>query len=716
MFQIVCMGISVTLFVLGIVCFFLMLRGRKHRGGGMGAASPLSVLMCGTAGALFSIYLVGNIGAAGGWIDTVFTALLGTVRAMTGENSLFDTREVLGTIPANWEAAIAIYTAFLHVTSAALLLGIILSLVKNFFPKLRYRIQSIPAKHLCVFSTLSERSLLLAEDIRRQDPSALLVFLGRREDSEEYAGFVTRADEIDGFLFEKDVCDLRVYGGCRKKRTDYFLFSLDEKDNMRDALQLASAFQNECRPLLRKYEAHCEALDQASIQRAAMGSGFVDDTAEKQALWQACADDVREVRIHVTSTQTEAEALLDAVERPFGKLSLRLINETRLILWRLFDQIPLFLGAKEDRLAILVIGAGRTGTEAVKLACWCGQTLKLRPEIIVVDNDPAAEERFARACPELAAKTAPAQAREDSPVTFFHMDVESADFPELLRSHPEIGYVICALGDEELNLRTAMGIRSVFEELSPTNPEGRRLPPWINVLVSDPFLHEAGKKLQFDARVDCNLETFGNLREVYTCETMADSYMERVGYQIHRFYERRFSQDKPEEAIRESFEEKEYTRSSSMAAALHCKYKLYAALWEAPEILKAQWIDSEIRAYDSCWRDHPEEAMLELLTIWLEDPANLEALAEMEHRRWNAYMRAEGWKVASEEQVAAWFPILKKQKNLAARLHPCMVSWEELDRVSRWLEETHGYRDDFKETDRALVRNIPQILRAAAKA
>lgn len=708
MFQMICIGISVALFLLGILCFLLMLRGRKN-GSKVGSASPLSALVCGTAGALFSIYLVGNAGAAGGWVDAVFTSLLGTVRSMTGENTVFDTRGALGALPAEWEAAVAVYTAILHVTSVALLLGVILSLVKNFFPKLRYRIRSIPARHLCVFSVLAERSLLLAESIRHKDPSALLVFMGRQEEAtEEYARYVTRVSEIDGFLFEKDVCDLKVYGGCRKKRTDYFLFSLDEKENMRNALQLAEAVRKESQPFSDEYAVRCEA-----IEKAALGKDATLGATEKEALWHSYADRVREVRIHAASTQAEAESLLDAVERPFGKLSLRLINETRLMLWRLFDQTPLFLGAKENRLCILVVGAGRTGLEAVKLACWCGQTLRLRPEILVIDSDPSVEERFERTCPELAAKTAPPEAKKDSSVTFFTMDVESDAFVRLLRAHPEIGYVICALGDEELNLRTAIGIRSVFEELSPTHPGSRRLPPWINVLVSDPFLHQVGEKLQFDADVDCNLETFGSLQDVYTCETMADSYLERVSYQIHRFYKRRYSCDKSEEAIRESFEEKEYVRSSSTAAALHCKYKLYAVLWEQREFFRAQMMDSEISSYDSCWRTNPDKAMLELLGLWLEEPENLEALAELEHRRWNAYMRAEGWRTASEDQVAAWYPILRKQKNLAARLHSCIVPWEELPNVSRWLWETHGYQDDFMETDRALVRNIPKILEAA---
>ena len=710
MFQIACMTISVMLFLFGILCFLLMTFRRK-RGTAKSSASPLTALICGTAGALFCIYLVGNASATGGLIDTVFTSMLGTVRSMTGENSVFDTRGALGTIPAGWEAPIAVYTAFLHVTSAALLLGVILSLVKNFFPRLRYRIRSIPTRHLCVFSTLSERSLLLAEDIYKKDSEALLVFLGRQdESSEETARLMARVEGVEGFLFEKDVSDLKIYGGCRKTRTDYFLFSLDEKENMRDALKLAEAFKLENQPLIAEYEAKYletftpEAMEETEERRK----------TNQEMLWHSYASRVREVRIHVASTQTEAEALLDAVDRPFGKLGLRLINETRTMLWRLFDRMPLFLGAKNDRLSILVVGAGRVGMGAVKMACWCGQTLQLRPEILVVDSDPALEARFEKDCPELAPNTAAPEAKRDSSVTFFTMDVESGAFPSLLRAHPEIGYVICALGDEELNLRTAIGIRSVFEELSPTQPGSRRLPAWINVLVSDPFLHQVGKELQFDAKVDCNLETFGSLEEIYTRETMADSYLERVGYQIHRFYERRFSQDKPEESIRESFEEKEYIRSSSMAAALHCKYKVYAALMEAPQVLEAQQIDPEIRPYDSCWHTHPSNVMLQLSALWLNEPGNLEALAEMEHRRWNAYMRSEGWRVATKEQVAAWYPTLGKPKNLAARLHPCIVPWEALSEVSRWLMEDHGYQDDFKETDRALVCNIPQILKTAA--
>jgi hypothetical protein len=65
----------------------------------------------------------------------------------------------------------------------------------------------------------------------------------------------------------------------------------------------------------------------------------------------------------------------------------------------------------------------------------------------------------------------------------------------------------------------------------------------------------------------------------------------------------------------------------------------------------------------------------------------LELLAKMEHNRWTAHKRDQGW---------TYGPV--KDDNM--KLHPCLVSWEEL-------------AEEEKEKDRQVVRDIPELLRDA---
>lgn len=70
----------------------------------------------------------------------------------------------------------------------------------------------------------------------------------------------------------------------------------------------------------------------------------------------------------------------------------------------------------------------------------------------------------------------------------------------------------------------------------------------------------------------------------------------------------------------------------------------------------------------------------------LSDKKTLDRLARMEHERWVAEKRLDGWH--STEGA----------KNIAARLSPSLISWEQLPESER-------------EKDRNAVRNIPQLLR-----
>ena len=70
----------------------------------------------------------------------------------------------------------------------------------------------------------------------------------------------------------------------------------------------------------------------------------------------------------------------------------------------------------------------------------------------------------------------------------------------------------------------------------------------------------------------------------------------------------------------------------------------------------------------------------------LSDKKILERLARMEHDRWVAEKRLDGWHYT------------EGAKNIAARLSPSLISWEQLPESER-------------EKDRNAVRNIPQLLR-----
>ncbi len=676
MFQSIVLILSPVAFILSIIVAFVI--SKREKGS---SKKVIATLMVGTSAALFFIYLNGNVFARGGPIDTVITSFLGVIRSMTGENSVSDTREMAGQIPTALEYIFSIYTAVLHLFISALLLGFILSFFRNFFPWIRYRFLS--TGKLCIFTEVSKRSILLARDIHEREKSlfskhSTIVFLGNRNDeSSEAIANYAEIDAIDAFIFDKSVSELVLHNRYLKKQINFFLLKYNESENLRDALELSAKYGKS------KIAGH--------------------------------------IQIHVLNSEPEAEAVIDSIEYS-SILSLRLVRENRAKLHHLLDIRPLFLAGRNNKISILIAGLGRCGTEAVKLAAWAAQTVNLRPEIIIVDKDPETIKRLEKDCPELASDFVPIEGDKDCDIHFICADIESSDFREKLSAFPDVSYVICVVGDENLNLRCGMTIRSIYEEIrfdrdGKTNP-----PPTINVMLGDPFLYEIGGRVKFDNRVNCDLLPFGSLKETYSYDNLISPYLDKAGIAVNRFYTRQFSKDEIMAATGEAktavinkvnaeadknYEDKEYNRSSSTALGLHCKYKVYSILCELQS--------NDPSKYN--WGIHPTKEMLDEVQAAITDETSggriLEELAVAEHRRWNAFMRSEGWRYAAPEICDKWYVALKGHRNFAAKLHACLVPFEKLALLDKWVFDSYGTKVDFAELDRVMVRAIPDILTEA---
>ncbi len=148
------------------------------------------------------------------------------------------------------------------------------------------------------------------------------------------------------------------------------------------------------------------------------------------------------------------------------------------------------------------------------------------------------------------------------------------------------------------------------------------------------------------------------------------------------------------------------TKEMSMAEhhQQHLHSKLYSCLTEF----------AGIEYDDQQWMGDVTDDMILHMKELVNDKAKLEncveTLAKLEHRRWNSYMLSIGWKSASIEQVDKWYDTLNGHRNFSAKMHPCIISWEDLDGLSKWLLEKHNKKVDFKELDKIMVRELPNIL------
>ena len=644
---------SIVIFAIGIGMSILFYY-REKIGQKQKDIPPVLWLTVGTAIALFLLNVGGNQidwRNAGSIIDGLLTALLDIIGTFGGERGADATQALSPVWFEETNLIFNIYADILHLVASGVIVVFLVKIVTKLFPRWVYLYWS--KGHLYVFSGVSEREILLAEDIRsmekqKEKKKSVIVFLQSSEGETKVDTLSERMQAVTKYIFHDDVVSLPIPEKYLKKGVDYFLLKEVDEENINDALLLAD-----------KYE----------------GQTY-------------------DVGIHVLSDNPEMEYLLDSVTKK-GNCDMWLISETKSMLYQLLDQRPLFLGARDQRLDILIIGAGRTGQEAAKICSWCGYTKDLTPNIWLIDKLEEPFLKLQKECPEMM--------QCGSNVQFKQIDVETTAFLDFLRAHREIGYVICALGDEHLNLRTALDVRAISYEEGPYDEASKEF-PLINVLLNNEVLYKSCEKLNFtiDAKSQkkrsYHLNAFGSFKEFYTWKNMGNSYLEGSAVAVHRFYS---GTGKAKADVYDEYKTSNYNRYSSMATGLHSKYKAYAILCEIKgrKVLEEEWskeVDESMRV----------ELLKYLYDTEIKEPAvrtkRVEELAKLEHNRWNAYMRATGWKTATKAQVDSWKEELNSSKNIPAKMQPNLVPWEELD-------------DGTKEYDENLIWNLPFILDEASK-
>ena len=108
---------------------------------------------------------------------------------------------------------------------------------------------------------------------------------------------------------------------------------------------------------------------------------------------------------------------------------------------------------------------------------------------------------------------------------------------------------------------------------------------------------------------------------------------------------------------------------------------------------------------------------------WEFSDVQLENLGKMEHARWNAFHFCMGFMPMSSEEYAARTQIYQEQrrasgkgririgKNLDARTHACLISWDALDALSEKENAITGGKVDYKQMDKNNILLLPELFR-----
>jgi hypothetical protein len=501
-----------------------------------------------------------------------------------------DKEIILESIHCPSAALTAVYAATLSVefvVAPLLSFGFLISFFKNIFVYGRYLLHWFGAVY--VFSELNERSLALAGDLRKNHKHAVIVFTDVFRNSDETGcEQAERAREIGALCFKKDILSINFRRHCAASEISFFTIGEDEVENIAQSLRL-----------IRDY-------------------GSRDNT-----------------RLYAFSTRVESELTFTQANK--GKMKVRRVNDVRSrvshILYeeghKLFETAaPQPDGTKE--IGALIVGMGGHGGEMLRALAWYGQMDGYRIRIDAFDSDPLAEDRFAAACPELMSPAyngvyVPGEAQYKITV---HPGVETSTktFADAVAALGQITYVLVALGNDEVNIRTAVELRTLFERL--------HMHPMIQAIV-----YSSEEKAALTGVVNFrgqayDIELIGDLKTTYSEEMIIDSRLEAEALARHLKWGKE-----------EEFWQYEYNYRSSLASAIHMKARVACGIPGA---------------------DKPEAEVTE------EDQIGIERL---EHRRWNAYMRSEGYVYSGSHE--------KSSRNDLGKMHHDLVNYEALDEAEK---------------------------------
>lgn len=404
----------------------------------------------------------------------------------------------------------------------------------------------------------------------------------------------------------------------------------------------------------KKLGAVCFSADLASVMRRrhsasrkvslfAIGENESENTDLSLRLIEICRGRAG-TNLYVFSAGLESELLLNAVDK--GALRVRRINETSALVNRLLYERGnlLFDSAQENSdgtksICAVVVGMGSHGTEMLKALAWYGQMDGYTLEIHAFDRDPLAAERFSALAPELMSPAyngvrinGEAQYKI---VIHAGVDVTTASFAKEIRALGHATFATVSLGDDETNIRTAVNLRMLFEQ--------NRIHPVIQSIVYNPRQKNALEGIRNFRGQPYDVQFFGDVESSFTEDVMLDSALEEEALQRHLKW-----------GNEAEFWNYEYNYRSSVASALHRLARIHCGIAGA---------------------DKQESELTE------QERQTIEAL---EHRRWNAYMRANGYIYSGSKD--------KSTRNDLAKMHHDLIDYVSLTEEEKRKDSRVGTR------------------------
>lgn len=372
------------------------------------------------------------------------------------------------------------------------------------------------------------------------------------------------------------------------------------------------------------------------------------------------------ILLHLTSQQSII--LYEEIDNEMGKFEnmlIRVINTHRLIADKVLNEHPLYLHY-EDRLRdpsgealhLLFVGFDETNQQlafrAMERAVFYSRNKLM---ITVLDKEIGKVKK-------LWFRTYP-QSHHVAEFQFYEFDIYTQALEGKLEEvNQAFTHVFLSTGDDYMNMMEGIQLSKKLNHL----------PIFIHVKEEGLLGYEVYRKAQEMGNLHC----FGYYNEVLNKEVFINEKLDQLAKHIHEWYrEQKRKESTSAEPISPWEQLSDFMRDSNRSQFNHARTKLMLLGLDVVPADRVEAVKGKVLS--------KEEYLMEIRD-------SLEKLAEVEHRRWMAFHYLRGWDVYPT-------PTPEKTKDEERKLHGCLVSWEELDRVIAIVGE------DYKKYDReAIIR------------
>jgi hypothetical protein len=425
-------------------------------------------------------------------VKTVLASAYNALQTFT-LNGSFDQYETMPKDIAGWlQTAYPVWTSAMYVLAPILAFGFALSFFKNLSAYTGYVLGY--SKDAYIFSALNERSVILAESIRKEYPTALLVF-ANTQNSGDFSGFSGRCAAMNALRFHKNIREVNFKHHGKNAALCFFLVDDDENVNEQDAPALLPASEGKTN-----------------------------------------------VRVYLFSGRVESEMLLQSLYGKCAGMKLFRIDETQSLVFNYLYENSIFETAVKTNggkvISVVIIGLDQIGSELLKAVSWCGQMNGYTLMINAFDESPHAESRLRAECPELVKRSGIKEKGEAYYEITIHsgIDYGSSEFPEAVCGIGPVTQVFVTTGNDEQNIDISMNVHIALER------KNRDLPPSpICAYVRNP--HKAAllrenrlyyKNRDKDKKNEFNISVFGDLETCYSWSRVMYSELEQTALERHK--------------------------------------------------------------------------------------------------------------------------------------------------------------------------------------